>query len=398
MADGIVELRGTSLVRTPPTVKLEGARVRGHRAVRLTLADGASSADAAAASWAAGAFTYGVNGVEERAVDEGAGERELGLLVEVRGGGAARNRAHLALLRATLLHYGFEGRKATAGNLAFPFSPSDLSCADGAVLTVCGTRDPAFISAWKEITSEATSYVSTLSDDTGLEVRVVPCGLAGMPRLVVEEEIEEAASPRGVDGALAALQASGRPSGLESWTCSAGMAADFVCQHLVPCDDELLRSIFRIRVGGLPNPMDGRMAPICVEVPAQPVAWGGPPTPYARAVAGWDRAAKPAGRALAGEPLRDLARVIRSKNAGVNELTFDLIFDHEEAYAAAKRSPALDAGPVGALLERELVGVFCDDTSRAIKITCDRGGVAGSAGDRDVYGAQQHRRLLDLVV
>jgi hypothetical protein len=29
--------------------------------------------------------------------------------------------------RSTALHYGYPGRIATAGNLAFPFSPSDIS-------------------------------------------------------------------------------------------------------------------------------------------------------------------------------------------------------------------------------------------------------------------------------
>ena len=33
----------------------------------------------------------------------------------------------LSLTRSTLLHYGYPGRIATAGNLAFPFSPSDVS-------------------------------------------------------------------------------------------------------------------------------------------------------------------------------------------------------------------------------------------------------------------------------
>jgi hypothetical protein len=33
-----------------------------------------------------------------------------------------------ASLRSTLLHYPYEGRKSTAGNLAFPYSPSDISC------------------------------------------------------------------------------------------------------------------------------------------------------------------------------------------------------------------------------------------------------------------------------
>jgi hypothetical protein len=31
-----------------------------------------------------------------------------------------------ASMRSTLLHYGYEGRKSTAGNLAFPFAPSDV--------------------------------------------------------------------------------------------------------------------------------------------------------------------------------------------------------------------------------------------------------------------------------
>lgn len=31
-----------------------------------------------------------------------------------------------ASLRSTFLHFGYEGRKSTAGNLAFPFAPSDI--------------------------------------------------------------------------------------------------------------------------------------------------------------------------------------------------------------------------------------------------------------------------------
>jgi hypothetical protein len=32
-----------------------------------------------------------------------------------------------SISRSTLLHYGYDGRISTAGNLAFPFSPSDVS-------------------------------------------------------------------------------------------------------------------------------------------------------------------------------------------------------------------------------------------------------------------------------
>ena len=33
-------------------------------------------------------------------------------------------------VRSTLLHYGYEGRIATAGNLAFPYSPSDFKAGE----------------------------------------------------------------------------------------------------------------------------------------------------------------------------------------------------------------------------------------------------------------------------
>lgn len=32
-----------------------------------------------------------------------------------------------SVARSTMLHYGYEGRVSTAGNLAFPFSPSDIT-------------------------------------------------------------------------------------------------------------------------------------------------------------------------------------------------------------------------------------------------------------------------------
>lgn len=38
--------------------------------------------------------------------------------------------------RSTLLHYGYEGRKSTAGNLAFPFSPSDFSAGEVYVFNI----------------------------------------------------------------------------------------------------------------------------------------------------------------------------------------------------------------------------------------------------------------------
>ncbi|MCL2392575.1 MAG: 3-methylaspartate ammonia-lyase, partial [Oscillospiraceae bacterium] len=48
--------------------------------------------------------------------------------------------------RSTLLHYGYEGRRATAGNLAFPYSPSDFKAGEVYAFSVyhlLETDDPA---------------------------------------------------------------------------------------------------------------------------------------------------------------------------------------------------------------------------------------------------------------
>lgn len=57
-----------------------------------------------------------------------AGERghEVGVLFEVIADTQELANVICSTLRSTFLHYGYPGRKATAGNLAFPFAPSDI--------------------------------------------------------------------------------------------------------------------------------------------------------------------------------------------------------------------------------------------------------------------------------
>ena len=53
--------------------------------------------------------------------------REVGLVIEAVAPTQDQADALIALARSKALHQGFPDRKATAGNLAFPFSPSDFS-------------------------------------------------------------------------------------------------------------------------------------------------------------------------------------------------------------------------------------------------------------------------------
>lgn len=100
-------------------------------------------------------------------------------------------------------------------------------------------------------------------------------------------------------------------------------------------------------------------------------------------------------------PLRELAQVIRSKNAGPFELTFDIIFDRRAAYEEVKASGALTAEKLARLynipVEDVLVAMFFD-AALAFKMTVRRRGHQGSSGERDTFGAAQHAPLLDVMI
>lgn len=100
-------------------------------------------------------------------------------------------------------------------------------------------------------------------------------------------------------------------------------------------------------------------------------------------------------------PLKDLAKTVRSKNAGVNKITFDIIFRERAAYERVKQSGALTRESVAALyrIPRERISDFVEyEPAFAIKFTIYRLRPSGSAGDGDIFGAQQYAPLLDLQI
>ena len=99
--------------------------------------------------------------------------------------------------------------------------------------------------------------------------------------------------------------------------------------------------------------------------------------------------------------LNQLAKTIRSKNAGVNKITFDIIFRDQETYQAVKKSGALSRQTVCDLynISDERISDFVEyDPGLAIKFTIYRQRPSGSAGDGDIFGAQQYAPLLKLPV
>lgn len=96
--------------------------------------------------------------------------------------------------------------------------------------------------------------------------------------------------------------------------------------------------------------------------------------------------------------LADLAKVLRSKNAGALYLTMDVMFEDETTYRRVRDSGALNArrlAPLYGVSDNE-VAVIPYDVAYAIKITVPRAVPSGDPLDNDVYGAQQHAPLLDI--
>lgn len=98
-------------------------------------------------------------------------------------------------------------------------------------------------------------------------------------------------------------------------------------------------------------------------------------------------------------PLRDVARVIRSKNAGPFELTLDVIFGDAELYTRIREANVFTAARVAALYRvptSSVLKVVHYAPALAVKMTIARPLASGALGEGDVYGAQQHAPLLDL--
>jgi hypothetical protein len=99
--------------------------------------------------------------------------------------------------------------------------------------------------------------------------------------------------------------------------------------------------------------------------------------------------------------ITEMANVIRSKNSGPYELTFDIIFKDRANFDLARRSGVLTkemfAGLYG-LDINDIISVIEFEQANAIKATVVRPIVSGSPGDRDIYGAQQHAPLLNITV
>jgi hypothetical protein len=96
--------------------------------------------------------------------------------------------------------------------------------------------------------------------------------------------------------------------------------------------------------------------------------------------------------------LCEIAGLIRSKNAGPFQLTFDILFDNEEKFRRVVSAGIITkkwfSEKYG--IPEEEVNIYCYDAAWAIKVTIPRPIPSGDPLDTDVYGGQQYGPLVNL--
>jgi hypothetical protein len=104
---------------------------------------------------------------------------------------------------------------------------------------------------------------------------------------------------------------------------------------------------------------------------------------------------------MASGKLSEIAKTIRSKNAGVDKITFDVIFPDRATYDRVRESGVLSRASICRIFGIDTAQISDHvefDPALAIKFTICRRTPSGSPGDADIFGSQQYGPLLDIEV
>jgi hypothetical protein len=104
---------------------------------------------------------------------------------------------------------------------------------------------------------------------------------------------------------------------------------------------------------------------------------------------------------MASRPLSEIAKTIRSKNAGVDHITFDVSFADRADYDHVRQSGVLSRVAVCRIFGIEDARITDHvefDPALAIKFTIRRIRPSGSPGDADIFGSQHYGPLLGIAV
>ncbi len=321
--------QGSEFQEGPLSIKLEGSRRLGKRIVSIVPLKSDHEVDPSV-------LVYGRNGVESSQAESPV--NEIGLIVVAKSETRQLAKDTLAFLRSTLLHIGYEGRISTAGNLAFPFSPGDFQIEneDGSFSTlfVAGSRDPIFqeqLPAIKRIVMDALiDQHPHLNENTEVNFTIAD---ADNPIAVLETVGETVSDIQGLhelkETPLRDWVDPHRPS---FFSIRASDAFTWSIHHLLH-DRELIEQLFPIEVSDITS---GRWSKERIySADYRSIGCEGAQVQIEESLNRISESPSAEGELTEGISLKEVATVIRSKNAGINEITFDILFKKEADYHRA---------------------------------------------------------------
>ncbi|RXK37323.1 hypothetical protein M231_05389 [Tremella mesenterica] len=174
-----------------------------------------------------------------------------------------------------------------------------------------------------------------------------------------------------------------------------GPFCEFNVYHIIPTDDAL--ALFPVEY------LD-----ISYSAPASNGANVDPYSAVAKEVAAYSQSGKPkptfkelvaAGRKSAA--VSELARFVRSKNAGPYEVTFDVMFAEDLEYEWVKQTGVFKAATLAKMYNTKpenVVTCMFFDPARAFKFTIPRPRVEGGFGETDMHAAQEYMPIARLQI
>jgi hypothetical protein len=377
----------------PLSIKLEGARRVGARKVSLVHLKPADLSKVPA-----DILVYGRNGVQSVPVLPA--QRELGVIIET-ASQDAQAAIHLAtLLTHHLIHHSYPGRKGTAANTAYPMSPNIVSFtrADGTFGAVVpsGTRDPVFLENYVRIKSAVIKRIEEEFPDTlkAASYRFIEADALHPVALLrtVDRDLQQLASRHRAEIARLLAVASAEPGSL--FELEAADAYEWTLYHLIQNVDVIKAVMFPIsyfRAEGAQWTAEDTARPRYYDIGV--AAYTGDLNDRTLSLIA---DARPSDEPAGTRQLRDMAVVIRSKDAGINRLVFDIVFNSAADYESALTSNVFAVHNVAGLLGlrvEEVVGTYFVDSCNAIKLTVDRRNISASLDEHDVFGVQQQAVL-----
>jgi hypothetical protein len=389
-------IRNADFVRSPLSVKIEGSYKIGRRYVSfLSLR---KSVRESTDPFLGRHLVYGLNAVEAARILPD--ERELGILLKVNGRDREKVESLATVIKGFMLHFGYPGRITTAGNLAFPMSPSEITRKeeDGSctVFVLAGTREPRFIEQKQSIFESVEKLAKEEYPDNYAESRVEFI-LADEEHPMMFLETVDSTPEKALaqhEGELRSISQyvdSGRRAFLKM---DAGNAYVWSVYHIWNNGELIKKSLFPIKI----YDASGSRWDLVKELRPEYRSVGTTNYPGSLDDKKVDviREVHHSGNPQGIIPLRDMVKVLRSKDAGVNTITYDIFFKSEKEYRQALDSNAFTKRSIAKILgvpEKQIIGTFRADPCYAIKISRYREMISGAPGSPDGFGAQQHMKI-----